>query len=253
MYSESEKLEEQINSLKFQLETYPEGSIFCSRNGNRYKWYHSVEGSIPAYIPKANKTFAQQLAAKKYLSLKLEDLLHEKRAIDFYLRHHTDSKAEQLLTDHSEYQKLLSPFFQPQSKELSDWMNAPFNSNSKYPEYKVHKTVSGNLVRSKSEALIDMALHVNQIPFRYECALQLGKSTVYPDFTIRHPCTGKVYYWEHFGKMDDSQYSNDIGKRLQRYISHGIIPNIQLITTYETSNEPLSTEEIDRIITTYFK
>ena len=51
--------------------------------------------SIIVYIPKANHLFAQQLAEKKYLSKKLEELIHEKRAIDFYLRHHSDNTSEQ--------------------------------------------------------------------------------------------------------------------------------------------------------------
>ena len=35
------------------------------------------------------------------------------------------------------------------------------------------------------------------IPFRYECALTLGNTTVYPDFTIMHPNTGELIYREH--------------------------------------------------------
>lgn len=38
--------------------------------------------------------------------------------------------------------------------------------------------------------------------FRYECLLKLGDSAYYPDFTIKHPKTGKTYYWEHFGQKN---------------------------------------------------
>ena len=92
-------------------------------------------------------------------------------------------------------------------KELLKWMNSPYEHNTKYPEQLTLKTISGHTVRSKSEALIDMALHVNKIPFRYECALPLSDIVLYPDFTIRHPQTGNFYYWEHFGLMDDLNYS----------------------------------------------
>ncbi|MFQ8777759.1 MAG: hypothetical protein ACLR78_10425 [Roseburia sp.] len=62
-------------------------------------------------------------------------------------------------------------------------------------------------MRSKSEAMIAMLLHLNAIPYRYECALSLGGVTLFPDFTIRHPVTGVLYYWEHFGLMDDPAYA----------------------------------------------
>lgn len=251
MRSESKRLDEQLNSLQSKLKDYPPGKIFCTHNGNRYKWYHS-NGSNPVYIPKRNRQFAEQLAAKKYLSLLYEDIVHEKRAIDYYLRHHAFPKAEHMLAEMPEYQELLSPYFKPQSQELHDWMKSPYDYNRKYPEMRIIKTSSGNLVRSKSEALIDMALYKNKIPFRYECALQLGESTTYPDFTIRHPRTGKTYYWEHFGKMDDPRYSKNVGLKLQLYINNKILPGIQLITTYETIEHPLNSEAIENIIKEHF-
>lgn len=253
MLAEQKRLEKQLNSLKSQIQKLPEGKIICTRNANRYKWYQS-DGRNHTYLPKKERHLAEQLATKKYLSLLYEDLLQEQRAIDFYLRHHIShsGKAGQLLTDMPEYRELLSPFFKPLSDELLAWTHSPFEQNPKYPEQLIHKTCSGNLVRSKSEVLIDMALHINKIPFRYECALSLGDSVIYPDFTIRHPHTGKTYYWEHFGMMDDPVYSKNACAKLQLYTSHGIIPTIQLITTYETKEHPLSSETVEKLIHEYF-
>lgn len=177
MLSESQRLNEQIMSLESSMSKLPDGKLFCTRNGNRYKWYRS-DGRNQIYIPKKNRQLAEQLAAKKYLSHLCEELLHEKKAIDFYLRHHSlkPSQAEHMLTNMPEYQELLSPFFQPLSQQLYDWATSPYPHNPKFPEQLIHKTSSGNLVRSKSEALIDMMLYINKIPFRYECALQIEKN-----------------------------------------------------------------------------
>lgn len=253
MLSESRRFDTQIKLLQEQIKKFPTGKLICTRNGNRYKWYQS-DGHHIVYIPKKNRSLAEKLAAKKYLSLMLEDLLAEKRAIQFYLNHHHSDtgRAEQLLTHHAEFQRLLSPYFTPQSQELSDWMHASYIHNPKFPEQLIHKSSSGNLVRSKSEAMIDMLLHTNSIPFRYECKLQLGDVTVFPDFTLRHPKTGQFYYWEHFGMMDHSPYAKKVSQKLDLYISHGIIPSIQLITTYETKEQPLSSELITKLITHYF-
>ena len=93
-----------------------------------------------------------------------------------------------------------------------------------------------------------MLLYTNKVPFRYECALQLGETIIYPDFTIKHPKTGQIYYWEHFGRMDDPAYYHKPFHKLQLYTMHEIVPSIQLITTYETKKHPLSIEEVDDII-----
>lgn len=251
MYSESQRLEEQIHSLQDKLKAYPDGKFYCTRDGNHYKWYHS-NGATQTYIPKTDQPFAQQLAEKKYLSKKLDELIHEKRAIEFYLRHHSDHTAEQWFAEHPEYHELLAPLFQSQSEELSNWIKSPYETNQKYPELRIHKTISGNAVRSKSESLIDMALYTKGIPFRYECALHLGETTIFPDFTIRHPMTDTIYYWEHFGKMDNPKYARNVISKLQLYTSFGILPGIHLITTYETSSKPLTTDSIERIINEFF-
>lgn len=216
----------------------PDGKQICSQNGNRVKWYYS-DGHTKTYIPKKNRTFAEQLAKKKYLTLALDELIHEQRALNFYLNHHSrhSGKAEYLLTNIQGYQELLSPYEQ----------------NPKYPEQLIHKTASGKFVRSKSEAMIDLYLYNKRLPFRYECALQLGEATVYPDFTILHPQTGERYYWEHFGMMDEPSYYQKVFPKLQLYTSYGIIPSINLITTFETRKHPLTTELIEKIIEYYFE
>ena len=163
-----------------------------------------------------------------------------------------ESQAEKLLHRAPEYKNLISTYFKPVSKELEDWMKEPFESNPKYPEQLIHKTFSGKYVRSKSEAMIDMLLHMRQIPFRYEAKLELGDVVIYPDFTIRHPKTGEYYYFEHFGKMDDYSYCQKMHTKLRTYTMYGIIPGIQLLTTYETKEYPLSVEMVEKIIEYYF-
>ena len=136
--------------------------------------------------------------------------------------------------------------------EATKWANEPYPRNPLYPEQLIHKTSSGHMVRSKSEAMIDMYLHINKIPFRYECELTLGEYTFYPDFTIRHPKTNEIFYWEHFGMMDTSTYTKSAFTKLYQYTSYNIFPSIQLITTYETKDHPLNSDVIEKIIEYYF-
>ena len=247
---ESQRLDKQIQALQAQIKAFPDGDFFSNKNGNRFKWFHVINGK-KKYLKKNDHSLAEQLAIKKYLSLQLEDCLHEKEAIDFYLRHHVPAKAEQLLTQNSDYQNLLAPHFKILSQELEEWKNSAFIQNPNYPETKIHLAPSGNMVRSKSEVLIDMLLYTNKIPFRYECELKLEDITLYPDFTLRNPRTGTTFYWEHFGQMDNPDYSRKVIRKLNTYISNNIIPNINLIATYETKDHPLSINTLDHILSEY--
>ncbi len=251
MCLESRRLEEQIKLIESQLKQLPEGKLICKRNEKRYKWYCTKDGK-QNYIPKKERKLAEALAARKYLEHLHEDLLHEKMAIEFYIRHHKESNADKMLTQMPEYQELLKPYFKVLSEELYEWQKSSDNHSKKYPEQLKHKTASGNIVRSKSEVLIDMALYKHKIPFQYEAPLYLGDEIFYPDFTIRHPHTGEVFYWEHFGKMDDKKYATNAGAKLRFYIEHGIVPSVQLITTYETLEKPLSLEMVENVIKEYF-
>ena len=210
-------------------------------------------GKTSTYIPKSKRKYAEQLAKKKYLQALKADLQSESRAIEYYLRHHKNDvgKAETLLNDPA-YQELLSSEFQPMSETLSEWQNKEFESSQYHPEKLIHRTASGRYVRSKSEAIIDMFLFLNKIPFHYEEKLVLGRGIMYPDFTIRHPKSGKVFYWEHFGMMEDPEYVREAARKIKRYSLNGIIPGINLITTYETEQSPLSTEMVEKIIEYYF-
>ena len=252
MLKERKRLEQKLKEIQKDLSSLPDGKLICARNGKGVKWYHS-DGKIRTLIKKKNRSYAEQLAIKKYLTTLSEELISEIRAIDFYLRHHHSSKeAELLLTEKPGFRELLLPYFKTFSKEQSDWVLADYDRNLKYPQHLKHKASSGNMVRSKSEALIDYLLTVNHIPFRYECALELGGTILYPDFTILHPRTNKILYWEHFGMMDDEFYNKNVGSKLQLYISHEIIPSIDLITTFETNSQPLDIRTVERIVQEYF-
>jgi hypothetical protein len=92
--------------------------------------------------------------------------------------------------------------------------------------------------------MIDMVLYVHKIPFRYECALSLGEATLFPDFTIRHPKTGEVFYWEHFGLIDNSEYAKNTYAKLQLYTNYGIIPSNNSLSLEIYDNKLLLDPEI---------
>lgn len=186
--------------------------------------------------------------------LLLEELSQEKNILQLFI---TQSKAiplktNALLLETSPYRELLVPYLHPLSPNVLEWLTSPYEKNTLYPHTLIHKSISGNVLRSKSESLIDMALYMKNIPYRYECSLTLDSITFFPDFTILHPKTLKLYYWEHFGMMDDLKYAKDAFSKLQVYNSHGYLPTVNLIITFETKENLLTSDLIEKILQHYF-
>lgn len=240
---------EQINNLD---KKFPKGNLMCSKNGNCYKW-HIRDAGRTSYLPKSKRELAELLALKKYYVYKKQELESELSACDTYLKKmlSMEGKAEQLLL-HPEYGRLLEKNFTPLSEELFRWQNDNYERCDKHKESLRIKGTQGKMLRSKSEAIIDMILYKYRIPFRYEEKLVLGGIAIYPDFTIRHPVTGGFYYWEHFGMIGEEDYRNKAMEKIKLYCKNGIIPSINLITTYETQAHPLSADKVDLIIQEYF-
>lgn len=253
MLEKSKQLEKQIQGIQEQLKKMPEGKLICSHTGPYCKWERS-DGHKKTYIPKKDRPLAEKLAAKKYLSALWNDLNHEKKAVDLYLRHHSnyETQVEKLLTGSSEVEKLLSPYFSPLSKELDQWMKSPYEHNLKHPEHLTQRVGVNEFVRSKSEAMIAKVLKQNKIPYQYEAKLLLGDIEIYPDFTIRHPQNGQWFYWEHFGLLDKMEYVRIMHSKMQMFTTHGIMPGINLITTYENQENPLTFEMIELLVKYYF-
>lgn len=247
------QLDDQIAALQEKLSELPPGKLLCKRNGKYSKWYQKLNSSLN-YIPKSERSLAQELAVKEFYSLKLQDMFHEKEAISAYLAkypHQMDSTLK-LFQPSSLYLELLTNYFHPQTNNLFQWAKDAYETNLLYREQCIYNAHSGNKLRSKSEALIDTELYINKIPFRYECALHLGQKTFFPDFTIRHPKTGAWFYWEHFGMMDDAGYAKNTYEKLEIYNDYNIIPGINLLTTYETRKNPLDIEYVRVLIQHYF-
>ena len=253
--AEKKRLDKKIRNIETRLKGFPPGKMYITHNGKYFKWYYKRENdSTPVYIPKSQRSLAEQYAQKKYLMQLKSDLLQERNALDYYIRHHKVRpwKSDDFLNGKPEYHELLSPYFQPRSKELRDWANASYPQNPYYKEKLLHHLDNGKSVRSKSEYMISSILDKYQIPYRVEEELVIGSNYYYPDFTIRHPQTGEFYYYEHFGLIEKYNYLERMAEKLYDYISIGIIPSKNLIMTFETNDYPLTIERIEALIKEYF-
>ena len=115
----------------------------------------------------------------------------------------------------------------------------------------IHKTLRGELVRSKSEVIIANMLYEADIPYEYEKELSLGKDGVrIPDFTIDDAESGKMIYWEHCGMMSDAHYRKRWEEKKALYAKHGIVEGENLIVSIE--KDGFDSSEIKSLIEKYF-
>lgn len=208
-------IKEQLNTLGKLTDKLPDGELVCAKNGKSYKWYKKQNGMYE-YILKDNRKLAQKLALKKYYDMNIKDLQAELKACKAYMQKTKQNKeyVEKFLCN-SEYEKLITCEIAPKNKQLVEWENAEFEGNRNFSDKLIVKGTNGKYLRSKSEAIIDRILFNAGIPFHYEEKLELGQFSFYPDFSIKHPDSGKIFYWEHFGMMDNENYAHNVYSKLQ--------------------------------------
>ncbi len=253
-YTYQSALTNQIEILQNEIAKLPRGSLFCPSTGKSQRYYHRINGQS-IYLSSKELPLVRQLALKMVLTAKLEDTLSEKLTLDAYIQ--KNQKHSKKLDALLQKKPFLMDLLEDQSFFLFEedhrkWMEANYTHNTRCPENLIYRSLFGHFVRSKSELAIDTALYLNKIPCRYECGLEIDEEVYFPDFTILHPTTHEIYYWEHFERMDESLYANSAFYKLQTYCKYGIFPSINLITTYETKTHPLEPKTVENLIQQYF-
>ena len=119
----------------------------------------------------------------------------------------------------------------------------------------IHRTASGEMVRSKSEVIIADHLANADVEYFYERPLTIEGVTKYPDFTIEDMESGLTFYWEHCGMLHVPSYRRRWEEKLEWYRTHGIVrpeegsgENGTLIVTRDEANGSIDSEKIADII-----
>ena len=113
-----------------------------------------------------------------------------------------------------------------------------------YPEKLIHKTLTGKMVRSKSEVVVANILTKMGISYEYEEPIEFGANDFrLPDFTIQYK--GQTYYWEHLGMINLSAYKRDWERRKKWYERHGLLDKV--ITSQDGLDGSIDSKEIEKI------
>ena len=242
-----QELEKEIASIRKELGRMPKGSLIINHSSNRTQWYHKKyknDGTFDRiYIKRNDRELAEKLARKSYLHFVLSDKQNELQCLEHYIMNRNPKDYGKYLSVDSPYRELLLD---------SSWDRAEYIRSNEHPENLIIPTIKGDLVRSKSEALIANALYEHNIPYRYEEQLMTEFFPIYPDFTVRKLRVNRLIRWEHFGKIDDPDYREKVGRKLVTYMENGYVPGQDLIMTFEDKAHPLTIDTVQAMIQQYF-
>ena len=247
---EYEKLKTQRTEIKHALKKMPRGSLECRAHAGKYvEWYH-IHNNSEKYIRRRDVAYAEALAQKKYLKLKMNEIEQEIAAIELYMRKHDaiEAASEKYLKNDA-YRVLVEPMLNKSSAAAHAWANEPYERNPYTSLPLVYVSAAGTFHASKAEADIASALYRHGIAFRVEAPFRLYNGRiVYPDFQIIHPVTGEIYIWEHMGMLSDMKYRDRALYKIHDYGMSGYLLNEKLIITTESSAHFFSIQEVEEII-----
>lgn len=144
----------------------------------------------------------------------------------------------------SPYRPFIISHLEKEYERIINWYLSDFKRNKEHPENLQFPVKLGFNVRSKSEVLEADRLYEEGILFHYEELVLLSGEECYPDFYI--PITIiEEYIWEHYGAMDKEGYFHRTRGKILNYLDNQWFPGINMITTYETRQNPLTEEQVD--------
>lgn len=251
-----EELHNTIERCKSELSDTPNGVVQVSVGHSGYQYYHFYQKgkkNVREYIKKKEEKLAYELAQCDYIrrvqataELQIKEL---QKAKVRYMENRPENVFEKL---NENRKHLVSPLYLSDERFIEEWKNAIPDSTNPYPIESEIYTNRGEHVRSKSERIIADELFRLGIPYKYEAALKLGGQTVvYPDFTILNVKKRETWYLEHLGMLDNEEYLQNTFNKMNHYIQQGIIPGKNLIITYEKSDSPLNTKNLEILLKEY--
>ncbi len=228
-------------------------TIRISVDKGRCRYYIKNNRGKYEYVTKENMGTVNEMIQKQYNDKAIR--LIKKRLSQFQkiLIDYDEREIDNLFDEmHDERKKIVVPM-EPTSCQLyQSWLNEPYEGKAFEQGTAVILTEKGERVRSKSEKILADYFYHNGIEYKYEKPLYLkGIGIVYPDFTFWSKKLSEEIYWEHDGKMDDPVYAKTAVKKVNAYISNGILPTDRLILTYETAATPLQMECVENLLRKY--
>ena len=253
-----------LDKLRRELPSFPAGSL-CRKTIKGRHYYYQYHYRPPEqaknsrsekqqYLTVKDTSIRSALTQKAYCRAAADLLDPNVNAAEKFLAEYTPYDPSDIWTGlpavYRDDPQIPSAASKAKEKDstVRNWLSEEFESHPPYPDHLIYRSPRGLPVRSKAESLIAAMLETRRIPFRYEAPLPIDDKLFFPDFTVMRRSDHCIFYWEHFGLMDDETYRQHACDKLHYYAKAGILPFKNLITTYESSLQPFDAARIDRIL-----
>ena len=247
-----DELDDLQKKIEKSLRRAPEGTLNLSTSNGSSQYYHKIKRHEKKgkYIEKGNYKLIKALAQKDYDLRMLKEVEVRKKNLQKIRMNFPEKCLDEIYSSLPLARKqFVKPYVVPDDEYVKEWLEVEYEGNPYLTKFAVYTTERGEQVRSKSEKIIADKLYAMGIPYRYEYPLYIkGFGTIYPDFIILKVSTREEFYFEHFGMMDDPEYSGKVIMKLQTYARNHIYPGKQLLMSFETSKTPLDISYIEKIL-----
>lgn len=244
---------ENKDDLEQELETLPEGILYCLKRKGRWFYYKILpkEGNRKkekriGITNDIDEVFA--LVRKLYISKALIRVRRNIGVVEMAIKHYKASDEntvmENFLAKHPELSAGI--YHGIQSDEA--WADDFERQKDFYKDQLTRVSASGIPMRSDGELYIAARLDHYGIPYRYEDSIPHPDVSSIPDFTIRRPRDGKIIYWEHIGRIGDEDYMKRNEGKFVEYENADIVPWDNLIVTYNMKSGGFDAKIIEAMI-----
>ena len=254
------EVEKQIKELEDYLRNIQNKSsnqeinirIIKNKGTEQYYLVNKREKSVQ-YIQKKNMELIKKITQENYYE---KNIPRVKKEITFLKKIKEDFQSIDILNYYKNMpekrKKLITPPTLSDHEYTKKWQQVKYFGKKIDDNEDKYETSWGLKVRSKSEILIANSLKRFGVPYKYEHPLKLGNKIVfYPDFMCYNVRLRRTIIWEHFGMLSDSQYVENMIKKLNLYAKNGFYLGINLIVTFESNNVPLDMEIVESLIHQY--
>ena len=249
--------ERALAAAKKRLARCADGSIHLKHGKGSSSFYHEIprgrgEPRREIFIPRKKKRLITSLCNKKYCERLIPALQNEIAVLETFLRNFDPQKKHNAFQSlPKEFSGYVTPVIKTNEQIAADWAAEPFDKNPYPLSNDVYLTKNGEYTRSRLENIAANLLYDLGIPYRYECALYFDDGSVaYPDFTILHPQTLEIYWFELFGMMDDPDYAAAAFQKISKYTQAGILPKLIMIFVHRDA--PFRVESLDAVLKDIF-
>ena len=253
-------IEQQLNELRVLLKEsdklvsngkrLPNLRVKVSKSHGCSQYYYiDPETNKYRYIKQADLMKAAKLIQRDY-NLEVNRVIRKQiEKLEKFLKSFDDNAIDNVLKKlPMGKQVLTNPIILPNDMYIAKWKEEHPAMQNTFPEEGKYKTNRGEYVRSKSEKIIADTLDRYNVPYQYEPLLELGHSTVYPDFAVLNVRTRQTFYWEHLGIISDMDYATKNLKKIQKYEMNGYSLGLKLIITIESAEMYLDIKNVEEKI-----